>query len=307
MWKQMNILFGIISFMLISIIPFSEHYGFTAGACGDPSTLPANDSLMHLSIPARRLKAIGGLEFAEQVIDLDLEDREKAISKEILSGNVPSFSRKLRPIKINLSLDSTPGELIFYATCDYMAIGSDQDYLYIPMTPSTAQYIADQTNCLLPTKKMVDLIYSQAEIKLKPQPITPSDLMTTVQVFRQHIDSIEHQMAQIGFKRSGHSIIAGHKKDIIISNKIYSQDRNFDRVVIYGWHLKDHHPIQPVYNGHTAKYVDYSHGIRLVSNVAFLNGDSVRVAEILRDAHLSSLVSDEGIISKPYYSKSRLP
>jgi hypothetical protein len=185
-----------------------------------------------------------------------------------------------------------------------MAIGSEQDYLYIPMTPSTAQFIADQLDCSLPTKKLVDHIYNSAEIKLDPQPIPPSDQMTTVPVFNQHTDLVKQQIAQRGFDRTANNIIGGHKKDIIISNKIYSPDRNYERVVIYGWHLGVNNPIQPVYNGHSAMYADYSHGVRYISQIAYVNEDSMMVADILTDVNLSALMSSEGTISVPFYPES---
>ena len=267
-------------------------------------TETSDDTLLYLNIPERPENAVTGSDFARQVTGMNLTDREKAVVREILSGNVPSFSRKLKAVTIRQTINGKNYELIFYTVLDYMAIGSDQDYLYMPMTPSTAQYLADQLNCTLPTKKMVDMIYHNAEIKLTPQPIPPSDQMTTVPVFMQHTDSIKQQIAQRGIDRSANNIIAGHKKDIIISNKIYSPDRDYDRVVIYGWHLSENNPIQPVYNGHIAKYADYSHGVRLISNITLLNGDSTQIDDILKSATLSGLLSDEGVIAKPYYPPS---
>jgi len=259
-----------------------------------------------LNIPERPENAIEGAEFVNQITGLSITEREKVVAREILSGNVPSFSRKLRPLKISQTVNTKSYQLIFFTTCDYMAIGSDQDYLYIPMTPSTAQYLCDLINCSLPTKKIVDIIYAKAEIKLKPQPIPPSDKMTTVPVFWQHTDSIKKQISRMGLDRSADNIIAGHKKDIIISNKIYSPDRTYDRVVIYGWHLSENNPIQPVYNGHIAMYADYSHGVRLISKFAFINGDPIQVDDILKDPNLSRLLSSEGVISKPYYPASEI-
>ncbi|HDP98800.1 MAG TPA: hypothetical protein ENN22_06410 [bacterium] len=263
-----------------------------------------NDLIVYLNIPERPVNAIEGSEFVNRVTDLSIIDRERAVVSEILSGNMPSFSRKLKAVKINKTINGNSYELIFYSGCDYMAIGSDQDYFYIPMTPSTAQYLADSINCTLPTKKMVDIIYSRAEFKLRPQPIPPSDTMITVPVFWQHTDSIKQQFTQLGFDRSADSIVGGTKKDIIISNKIYSSDRNYQRVVIYGWHLSENNPIQPVYNGHIAMYADYSHGVRLISNLAFLNGDSIQIDDILMDSSLWLLLSSEGVINKPHYPAS---
>ncbi len=263
-----------------------------------------NDTIAYLNIPGRKDDAITGSEFTVQITGLSIEDREKAVVKEILSGNVPSFSRKLRPIRINEKINANNYEFVFFTVCDYLAVGSDEDYLYIPLTPSTAQYLANQLDCSLPTKKIVDIINANTEIKLHPQPIPPSDRMTTVAVFSQHTDSVKQQISQLGMDRSGNNIIGGHKKDVIISNKIYSSDRNYERVVIYGWHFSENHPIQPVHNGHTAQYADYSHGIRFIANVAFINGDSIQVAEILEDPDLAKLLSSEGVIKKPYYPES---
>ena len=144
-------------------------------------------------------------------------------------------------------------------------------------------------------------MYASSEIPLSPQPIPPSDKMTSIQVFNQHTDSIKQQLSLLEIDRAANEIIAGHKKDIIISNKIYSPDRNNERVVIYGWHLSENNPIQPVYNGHIAMYADYSHGVRLISRLAFINGDSIHLEDILMDSVLYILLSSEGVISKPYY------
>ena len=261
----------------------------------------SKDSVAYLNIPRRPANAIAGSEFARQVAGLKPEEREKALVREILNGNIPSFSRELCPLTIRESIGDSVYTLTFFVTGDYMAIGPDQDYLYIPMTPSAAQYLANRLECVLPTKKMVDMIYRKAEIKLRPQPIPPSDKMTTIPVFEQHTDSIRQQMSKSQIDRQSCRLIAGHKKDIIISNKIYSADREFDRVVIYGWHRGIDDPIQPVYNGHDALYADYSHGVRLISDTAILNGKKVKIDEIFMDSGLSGLLSDEGVIIKPYY------
>ncbi len=265
------------------------------------SRITVSDTLVYLNIPERATNALTGSQFVSKVSGMSVEDREQQVVNEILSGNVPSFSRKLRQLKVNTTIDNQNYELAFYTACDYMAIGSDKDYLYIPMTPKAAQFLVNKLGCTLPTKKMVDKIYAGAEIKLRPQPIPPSSAMTTIPVFKQHTDSIKQQITQIGFDRSANYIIGGHKKDVIISNKIYSSDRTYDRVVIYGWHLSVGNPIQPVYNGHIAGYADYSHGIRFILNTAFLNGDSVKVTDILKDSKFARLLSDEGVIEKPYY------
>lgn len=278
---------------------------FSQGICAQ--SLPfhhSSDTLSQLIIPERPANAMGGSDIVDQLAGLSISHRETAIVKEILAGNVPSFSRTLRSIKIRQYVNSKDYDLICFVACDYLAIGSDRDYLYVPLSTSAAQYLADTFNCMLPTSKTVDIIYSNSEITLSPQPIPPSQQMTSIEVFEQHTDSIKQQLSLLGFERSGTGIVAGHKKDIILSNEIYDPDRTSERVVIYGWHLSEGKPIQPVYNGHIAAYADYSHGVRFISKRAFLNGESIYLEELLKDPTLSSLLSNEGTIRKPYYPES---
>ena len=269
------------------------------------SSFDTSDSLRYLNIPERRENAMTGSAFVRQVTGMSIEERETAVVREILSGNVPSFSRKLRSLKVSQTIKEGTCDLIYFAACDYMAIGSDQDYLYIPLTPSTAQYLADILDCSLPTESMVDHIYANSEFTLVPQPIPPSEKMTSVPVFDQHSDSIKQQISLLEFDRSANDLIAGHKKDIILSNKIYDPEITGGRVVIYGWHKSETSPIQPAYNGHTARYADYSHGVRLISQTALLNGVPIPLEDILKDPVLSVLLSSEGVINKPHYPESK--
>jgi hypothetical protein len=245
-----------------------------------------------------------GSEFAKHISNMSIIERESAMIKEVLSGNIPSFSRNLKPVILTQKVNGKTHKCTFYATCDYLAIGSDSDYFYIPMTPSTAQYLAEKLQCSLPTSKMVDMIYAQADIKLKPQPIPPSNAMVTVPVFKQHTDSIRQQIDNLGLNRSADNNMSGHKKDIVISNKIYDKDNPFARVVIYGWHLGEGNPIQPPYSGHIASYADYSHGVRLISKNALMNEEPFQIVDILKDTELSSILSNEGVIDNPSYPLS---
>ena len=49
---------------------------------------------------------------------------------------------------------------------DYLAIGSDSDFIRIPMGLETALSVTEHYGFTLPTRKMVDAIYDQAEVKL---------------------------------------------------------------------------------------------------------------------------------------------
>jgi hypothetical protein len=131
---------------------------------------------------------------------------------------------------------------------DYAAIGVDDDFVRTPMSPITAQRLADQLGLVLPTKKLVDAIYSAATVKLAPSPLTPGPQMMSNDYYRRHHEAIEKQRAgRVG-------LVAGHKKDVVVTNRLVSRP---DRVAIYGWHAHDRRPIQPLSLVHEASYADY--------------------------------------------------
>jgi hypothetical protein len=66
------------------------------------------------------------------------------------------------------------------------------------------------------------------------------------------------------------------------------------RVAIYGWHRGPDAPIQPLSTVHGARYADYSHGVRLVGGVVYVDGAPRAIADVLADRRLAPLLSDEG-------------
>lgn len=259
-----------------------------------------NSFSQELKLKKRLINSLSGSEFANSIADttLSILNREEIIYKNIKAGNVPLFLRKFESIALTKELNGKTYTLIIEVLPDYLAIGIDKDYFYVPTTPMLAQRIANFTKTMLPTKFLVDKIYEQAKIKLAPQPIPASKAMTTVAIFNKHNELIKEQMQP--FKQYyANRLTAGNKKDIIISNKIYGETNA--RVVIYGWHKLDGKAIQPVYNKHTNMWADYSHGVRLLNEKAILNGNTVYLKDLLKDRILHQLVSDEGQISKPYY------
>lgn len=127
--------------------------------------------------------------------------------------------------------------------------------------------------------------------------------MITVPVFQDHNKLVHEQLIRVGAKPG--SLVAGNKKDVVISNKITAVDGTL-RVVIYGWHKPDGKAIQPLYNGHKYDWVDYSHGIRLIQNQVYLNGCKTTIKKILKSKKLNVLLSDEGIISVSKYPVNQL-
>jgi hypothetical protein len=264
------------------------------------TTLPAQT----LDLAPRSANALTGTAFAERITPLDLTGREQEVFSQITSGNVPRFLRKLCPVPATSIADGKTNTATFYATPDYLAIGSDEDYFLIPISPNMAQRIADALHCCLPTPKMVNEIYSAAEVKLAPSPIPPSAAMTTVPVFSKHNATVRAQRAEQLRAHPLGALVAGHQKDVVISARLPSAP---GKVAIYGWHQTNGTPIQPLYLKHTAAWVDYSQCIRLVEQAMVVNGAAKTVAEVLADPALAPLLSDEGVIANPRYPTNASP
>ena len=96
--------------------------------------------------------------------------RDSLAVKEMLSGNIPSFLKKFVPIHVELPIIETTGKTIkatYYVSPDYLSVGTDNDWARIPLTPMAAQLIADSLHCFLPTRKMVNDIYSGCYYKVR--------------------------------------------------------------------------------------------------------------------------------------------
>jgi hypothetical protein len=274
--------------------------------CGLLCALLLRNSLcaQTLDLPPRPADAVTGSEFARRVTGLDLPERENKIFAQITAGSVPDFLRKLAPVTVTAVAEGKTNTATFYVTPDYLAVGSDEDYFLTPISPNTAQRIADALHCSLPTPKMVNEIYSAAQVKLAPSPIPPSAAMTTVPVFSNHNAIVLAQRAEQLAAHPLGALVAGHQKDVVITPKLASAP---GKVAIYGWHQTNGTPIQPLYLKHTASWVDYSQCIRLVQQQMVVNSATQTVAEVLANPALASLLSDEGVIPNPRYPTNALP
>lgn len=245
-----------------------------------------------LNIPERPETAQSGSSFMNSVESMPFLEREVRIYEEISKGNIPNFLRNLIKLKIKaIDAKGNLHTLSYDVMPDYLAIGSDEDYCRVPIGPITAQKIADLFGAVLPTSKLVDEIYKNAEVKLEPVTYTPNgNLSELVPKFVMHNNDIEQQLKNAHAKLG--QLIAGTKKDVVLSNTIIDPKRP-NHVVIYGWHKLDGKPIQPLRNIHINTYTDYSHGIRLINDEVLLDGELKSILEILKDENLYKIISDE--------------
>ncbi len=197
--------------------------------CRSPRLLFANAPTDHLT----------GQTFYKNVFAVSLKEREAFAKSEILKGNIPGILKKFKRLTIDTAIDGKSFKMVIFVLPDYLSIGSNKNFARIPLTPMTAQQIADSFHCFLPTRKLVDMIYKHAPIKLEPIPMY---------AFRDSaVMMYQHNLMIEGQRRLRKGLIAGIKKDVVITGKL---NGNPGKVAIYGWHKLDGKPIQQLYTGH---------------------------------------------------------
>ncbi len=263
--------------------------------CAPVADIPVTSFTPDLTqrIPPRPRFALTGSQFADRVSEMNSRQREQAICDELLRGNLPNFLRELAPVRLEHTLPS--GKTItatIFVMPDYLAIGSDDDFLRIPMDLYTATAVAGHFGFILPTTKMVDAIYEQSAYHFEPEPMVPGPEMRSTEYYRIHNQKIKEQCLTLGVSLG--KLVSGHKKDVVVTNLLAGEP---GKIAIYGWHRCRGYPIQPLSTVHGARYADYSHGIRLVSDIVLIDGQFVSIYEILQDPLLADTLSDEGVVS----------
>lgn len=242
------------------------------------------------AIPVRDPGATTGSAFIQANMDLMGPSREANILNEFLHGNIPNFMRTMLPVAVSDGTNS----ITYLVMPDVLCLGSDADYVRMPMNPHTAQAIADEYDCTLPTTKIANCIWAAAANKLAPSPWGPpydGDMQKTYRI-GIHNTTINNQLAG----KDPHAMTIGHKKDIVLTNHLYPNNPN-RRVAIYGWFYTNGSPIQGLNpTSHEDAYEDYSHGIRLIANDVVINGSPARMQDIFKDPSFHKLVSDEGTL-----------
>jgi len=256
--------------------------------------LPARDTPAAerhiLRLPPRPADALTGSAFIDRAVSMRPGEREHAIVAEILSGNVPEFERKLLPVDLQAK-DREGNQLRgrIFVLPDYLAIGSDDDFVRFPMTVRNARKIARETGTVLPTPHIVDVIHAAAAARIASPYKTPGDAMASAEYFRDHNRTIEERR-----KKHGHvlgTLLSGPKKDLVISIRMLETPR---RTPIYGWFNDDGTVIQTLSLLHDDHYVDYAHGIRLVDAEMEVAGKPAHLLDVLATRAKAPLISNEG-------------
>jgi hypothetical protein len=282
------------------------------------------------SVPARPGSAIGGRAFMDTIKgESDPRDwgaRENAIVAQLVSGNMPDSL--LTWITIDLAYKDSTRDLkgSVQVLPDYLAVGSDSDYVHVPLDPVSAQLVADRLNAVLPTGRICHAIYKQTAEKNRINAIErdywqPNNSLrrtaksgrtqASTAAYLEHSEAIQAKMKAAGIALG--ELVAGHKKDVVIARRLIA-DAN--KVAFHGFYDSKGYPHEPCYENadrkpkpscdkdsptiaHHRRFSDYSQGVRLVNPWIIVNGERKRVADVLADKDLSPLISNEGPIVPP--------
>jgi hypothetical protein len=240
-------------------------------------------------IPPRAAQAPGGSEIARRVEHLSGLARDALLRAELFVGNIPAFLRHAAPVSITGGDRAHPLEVTLCVLPDYLAVGSDRDFVFVPLGLEAALAVAQRFGFELPTPHMVDAIYEAAPVKLAPLPLPAGDQMRSTAYFVYHTELIDEERAALPAPLG--ELTSGDKKDLVLTSRLWTDP---GRVAIYGWHRGVGAPIQPLSTVHGARYSDYSHGVRLVSDTAYVNGVPRRLQELLAEAEPARLLTGEG-------------
>jgi hypothetical protein len=287
---------------ILSGTPLEEkgyrYYPLTEPTRAYTSFIQLNLTFAGAQFPPRQANAVEGSVFMEKIKNMSYLQREPFILQEIKNGNTPDFCKSF--VNVNFSYNGHICKV--QVMPDYLAIGSNKDFCRIPVSPQTAQIIADYLGCSLPTTQIVDSVAKNATFKIMPITHSPvgnnNELVST---FILHNKEIESALTSIGTRwNRTTNIVDGLKKDIVITNRLAVTP---GKVAIYGWYKPDGTFIQPLYLGHVYWYMDYSHGVRLVNSLVMLDGKPTTIQQILKDPILYPFLSSEtGVMNQPFYT-----
>lgn len=153
------------------------------------------------------------------------------------------------------------------------------------VTAEGAQGIADELHGILPTPRILQLIWEQADVRLTPCTLPADNDMGSSARMIEHSKCVDTRIAG----RKG--LIVNVGKHWVLTNRI-SEKKNV--AANYGWFMKGRRPIQTLGMRHDTAHTDYSQVLRLVKPMIKVDGREIDIRRVGRSPDLWGLVSDEG-------------
>jgi hypothetical protein len=179
-------------------------------------------------------------------------------------------------------------ELTLFVSPDYIGAGRGDQFLRTPLPAVSLQRVADAHGAVLPTARMVYLIYkSQTAVRIAFKGLSPQPGETRHST-RLWLES----NAFVEARRAGRTgLLVGHKKDVVVGP---TQMARPTKVAIFGAWGTDGKMIQDLnVTSHSLGYCDYSQCGRLVRPVVLLNGVEWDMADVFRHPTYRLLLTGE--------------
>ena len=246
----------------------------------------------------RRLQPVkehkmNGTEWLNKLPEQYSVERDKLVLKGIEDGVLQSTWSAVKS-------EFEGEEAIFSVTSDALHAVLDDGSRFRPQcTAVLQQKCADLLAASLPTAKMMDLSYAQAEVKLDCQPLAASGKMTYTSASKEYNLLLEKKRGN----REG--LIRDCGKSWILSNKM---SKSSNTAVNHGFYSSSGPARsglgQKLYQNegaaHNKLHTDYSQVIILMSSECLLNNELVKVTDLMSHPKLSKLLNYSG---KLYFNK----
>jgi len=131
------------------------------------------------------------------------------------------------------------------------------------LTAVGAQQVADMLGTILPTPRILEVVWEQADIQLKPCTLPSDAKMADTSRMVQHSRCVDQSIGD----RKG--LVANVGKHWVLSNRLLERR---DAAANFGWFRHGRRPIQTVGTRHDTAHTDYSQIVRLVKPTIRVNG-----------------------------------
>jgi hypothetical protein len=193
----------------------------------------------------------------------------------------------------------------------YEAAGTG--FVRVSVSAALEQTIADLLDCSLLTAKLADLLFAQRTTSLPPHTQVPDATMVTTRVMAAQSAWLDAQLAA----GSDTTIVQTVGKHWIVDNLMLSKAAGAARdgrpkAINYGWHmtsptfqsaswpravtLPSAFTVQNRGWAHSSGEADYSQNCVLVSNDCVVDGQPMRLGDVLRDPTLAYLANADGVL-----------
>jgi len=191
--------------------------------------------------------------------------RERFLTEEYLRGNIPSFMRTLYPLELQRP-DGRP--MVIYSLPDFLCLGSDDDFVHTPMSPRTAQRIANEWGLILGTPEMEDARRAYFPQKLSFRAMAPPRFPRNASMMSTERWPIHTKWFLDDMEKEGYEIgkpVTGHKKGLITHPWLADWGFKYCGIhgAYYGKSNKPIHVFEKEAKAHITNYNDYSHGVVL--------------------------------------------